>query len=105
MNAGVGDRKSLDDIRSGEAGKGLFMFGDGEGELPPNDIDELNDWSTSIGKSISVRVGEGAGEEKRVDGKDSTSGEEEKQSMLGDFVAGREFVMGREIYSLQLQNC
>ena len=42
----------------------------------------LNDLSTSIGKSAS-RVGDGSGEEgKRLAGKDSTMGDEEKRSML-----------------------
>lgn len=47
-----------------------------------NDMDELKDWSTSMGKSVSVRVGEGTGEENRLEGKDSFRGEEEKASML-----------------------
>lgn len=41
-------------------------------------MDELKDWSTSIGRSVSVCVGDGTGEEKRVVGNDSESGDEEK---------------------------
>lgn len=44
-------------------------------------MDELKDWSTSIGRSVSVRVGEGLGEENR-DPKDSTMGDEEKLMMV-----------------------
>jgi hypothetical protein len=42
------------------------------------DMDELKDWSTSIGKSFSVRVGDMFGDGKRVDGNDSTSGDDMK---------------------------
>lgn len=54
------------------------------GEVSPAheiDMDELNDWSTSSGKSVSVRVGEGAGEGNRDEGKDSIRGDEENMSM------------------------
>jgi hypothetical protein len=87
---GVGERKSLPRLDNGEAGLSFPLLGVGEanrfdeGEsLPPDkDIDELNDRSTSIGKSTSVRVGERAGDEKRDEGKDSTRGDEENESML-----------------------
>ena len=42
----------------------------------------MKDWSTSIGSSFSVLVGDGAGEEKRVEGKDSISGDDENVSMI-----------------------
>lgn len=52
-------------------------------------IDELKDWSTSIGKSTSVFVGEGTGdklgdsdgESKRFRVNDSTSGDDEKAAI------------------------
>jgi hypothetical protein len=44
-------------------------------------MEELKDWSTSIGKSISVRVGDGLGDWNRDEGKDSTRGDDEKLMM------------------------
>jgi hypothetical protein len=47
-------------------------------------MEELNDWSTSIGKSsVSVRVGEGAGDGNREEGNDSTRGDEENMLIEG----------------------
>jgi hypothetical protein len=43
-----------------------------------SDIDELNDSSTSIGRSLSVFVGEGLGEEKYEPEGDAARGEDEK---------------------------
>lgn len=82
----MGERKD------GFGGKGLPSANAGdrndpEGEGEPSsahdiDMDELNDWSTSIGKSVSVLVGDGSGEGKREEGKLSMSGEEENMSMM-----------------------
>lgn len=64
--------------------------GSGGESATVNVIDELNDWSTSAGKSTSVLVGEGPGETLGDrDGEcswlivnDSTSGEDEKAAIL-----------------------
>lgn len=64
------------------------MLGDGAGgeSVTENDMDELNDWSTSAGKSTSVRVGDAAGEiageSNLPQGKDSVKGEDEKASIF-----------------------
>lgn len=61
-----GERKVADLIGKGDDGPARHDFGVGEiaeGELPI-DIEELNDWSTSIGKSTSVIVGDAGGEPK-----------------------------------------
>ena len=84
-NANVGERKPSLPFSKGDMGTGLDMLGVGErvhGESSSNDNDELNDSSTSIGRSNSVCVGEGAWEGKRDDGQDSIRGEEENMSML-----------------------
>lgn len=51
------------------------------GEWSASDMDELNDWSTSMGRSFSVLVGEGLGEGKRVEGNDPHIGEEDRTSI------------------------
>ena len=58
-------------------------MGERDGEAPAErDMEVLNDWSTSIGSSESVPVGERNGDEDRVEGKDSMHGEEESESMM-----------------------
>jgi hypothetical protein len=73
----------LPDLRVGDStpkpGVGDMTLGELSVE---NVMDELNDWSTSSGRAVSVMVGEGGGEP-NLDGKDSMRGEEEKASMLG----------------------
>lgn len=44
-------------------------------------MDELNDWSTSIGRSPDSVVGDGFGDEYRVEGNESAMGEDEKLMM------------------------
>jgi len=62
---------------------GKMGVGEKHGESgAERDIEELNDWSTSIGSSDSVPVGDGTGEEKRVEGKDSIRGDEENMSIM-----------------------
>jgi hypothetical protein len=82
----VGERKVSTEIGAdsvGEIGRGLEWNGvgdkAGDSEI---DMDELKDWSTSMGRSVSVRVGEGTGEEKRVEGKDSMRGDEENEKLI-----------------------
>jgi hypothetical protein len=70
------DRFSLKRCMGTGSGRRGLHAGVGEsrsGESSHIDIDELNEWSTSVG-SVLVRVGETVGEEKR---NDSTRGEEE----------------------------
>jgi hypothetical protein len=83
VKAGVGDRNPSVVEGAGETVKDFKRLGvgdrPGDSEM---DMEELNDWSTSMGRSASVRVGDGNGEEKRVEGKDSMSGDEEKQKLI-----------------------
>lgn len=79
-------------LAKGERGNCLEKQGVGEkegGPIAERDIDELNDRSTSIGKSHSVLVGDCTGDEKRVEGKESMSGEDENMSMMVLGMAGR----------------
>lgn len=55
--------------------------GDRHGESD-RDMDELNDSSTSIGRSVSVFVGEGLGDEKHDEG--DSMGEDEKLMLGGE---------------------
>ena len=83
--AGVGERKPTCVLAKGDRGSGLEKHGVGEKEGDPlaeRVIEELNDWSTSMGNSDSVLVGDVTGDEKRVEGKESRSGDEENMSMV-----------------------
>lgn len=65
------------------------MHGEGAGgeSLVESVMDELKDWSTSMGKSTSVRAGDAAGERSgesnRPGGNVSVNGDEENASIVG----------------------